>query len=153
DYSGGLMVGQAAHAVDAIQWFMKSTYPTAVTATGGKSNLEGAEVPETTCMCMEYPENYMSVFTVGYKAKRYHTFADQMNQYNGANARFDIGRESYALIPQQPVALDPKPTVEFRKPNAFNAATRAHIRNFLDCIKSRKEPNAPVDVGNQTAVT
>jgi hypothetical protein len=23
----------------------------------------------------------------------------------------------------------------------------AHIQNFLDCIKSRKEPNAPVEVG------
>ena len=153
DYSGGLMVGQAAHAVDSIQWFMKSTYPTAVTATGGKVNLEGAEVPETTCMCMEYPENYMSVFTVGYKAMRYHTFADQMNQYNGSNARFDIGRESYALYPQQPTAHDLKPSVEFRKPNAFNAATRAHIRNFLECVKSRKDPNAPVEAGNAASVT
>ena len=22
-----------------------------------------------------------------------------------------------------------------------------HIQNFLDCVKSRKEPNAPVEVG------
>jgi hypothetical protein len=84
---------------------------------------------------------------------RYHTFADQMNQYNGSNARFDIGRESYALYPQQPAAHDPKPSVEFRKPNAFNAATRAHIRNFLECVKSRKDPNAPVEAGNAASVT
>ena len=23
----------------------------------------------------------------------------------------------------------------------------SHIQNFLDCVKSRKEPNAPVEVG------
>ena len=48
DYSGGLMVGQAAHVIDAIHWLMNSTYPTAVTCAGGRINLAGAEVPETT---------------------------------------------------------------------------------------------------------
>jgi predicted dehydrogenase len=32
DYSGGLMVGQAAHVIDAVNMLMGSTYPTAVTA-------------------------------------------------------------------------------------------------------------------------
>src|SRR5437763_2795814 len=45
DYSGGLLIGQAAHIVDAIQWLMGSTQPTAVTCTGGRVNLPGAEVP------------------------------------------------------------------------------------------------------------
>ena len=47
DYSGGLMVGQAAHVIDAIQWLMNSTYPSAVTCAGGRVNLAGAEVPDT----------------------------------------------------------------------------------------------------------
>ena len=34
DYSGGLLVGQAAHIVDCIQWFMNSKAPLAVTCTG-----------------------------------------------------------------------------------------------------------------------
>ena len=41
DYSGGLMVGQAAHVIDAIHWMMNSTYPTAVTCAGGRTNLRG----------------------------------------------------------------------------------------------------------------
>src|SRR5579862_5321951 len=55
DYSGGLLVGQAAHIVDCIQWYMNSKMPVAVTCTGGKVNLPGAEVPETAVMAMEYP--------------------------------------------------------------------------------------------------
>ena len=30
--------------------------------------------------------------------------------------------------------------------------TEPHVKNFLDCIKSRQEPNAPVEVGHN-AVT
>ena len=152
DYSGGLMVGQAAHVIDAINWFMDSKYPTAVTCAAGRPNLAGAEVPETTCMCIEYPENYMAVFTVGYKAMRYHTFNDQMKQFHGSKARFDVRREAYALYMEDPHALDLKPVKETRRPGTFDPATRAHIRNFLDCIKSRNDPNATVEMGNYTAV-
>lgn len=152
DYSGGLMVGQAAHVVDAIHWLMNSTFPTAVTCSAGRPNLEGAEVPETTCMTMEYPENYMAVFTVGYKAMRYHTFNDQLKQFHGSKARFDVGRESFAIYPQDPRALELKPVQETKRPGTFVPATRAHIRNFLECVRSRKEPNATVEMGNYTNV-
>jgi predicted dehydrogenase len=151
DYSGGLMVGQAAHIIDLIHWFMNSTYPLTVTCAGGRVNLAGAEVPETTSMAIEYPENYLAVFTVGYKAMRYAPTNDQMNQFHGSKARLDMGRESYALYPQSE-DLDMKPAVEKRRPGSFEAATRAHIRNFLDCVQSRQDPNATVEMGQQTAV-
>ena len=32
-------------------------------------------------------------------------------------------------------------------------STEPHIRNFLDCVKSRKQPNAPVEVGHQAVRT
>ena len=152
DYSGGLMIGQAAHAVDAIQWFMNSKEPVAVTTSAGMANLKPAEVPETTCMCIEYPENYMAIFTVGYKAMRYHQLNDQSTQYHGSNARFDMGRESYALFRENPDAVEMKPELEKKLPGAFSTAARHHIRNFLECVKSRKDPNGPVELGQQTNV-
>jgi predicted dehydrogenase len=151
DYSGGLMVGQAAHVVDAIHWFMNSTWPVAVTCAGGRANLEGAEVPETTSMAIEYPEDYLAVFTVGYKAMRYNTFNDQLKQFHGAKARFDVGRESYALYPQSS-AVEMKPAATLAKPGSFAAATGAHVRNFLECIGSRKDPNATVEMGQSANV-
>ncbi len=151
DYSGGLMVGQAAHVIDAIHWFMNSTWPKAVTCAGGQVNLAGAEVPETTSMVIEYPENYLAVFTVGYKAMRYNTFSDQMKQFHGSKARFDVSRESYALYPQSN-ELEIKPATKLAKPGSFNPATGTHIANFLDCIRSRKDPNATVEMGQSAAV-
>jgi predicted dehydrogenase len=151
DYSGGLMVGQAAHVVDAIHWFMNSNFPLAVTCSAGRCNLDGAEVPETTCMTMEYPENYLAVFTVGYKGMRYNMANDQMKQFHGNKARLDMSREGYALYPESS-ALDMKPSMEKRQPGSFEPATRAHIRNFLECIRSRQEPNAPVEAGQSTNI-
>ncbi|MGB9604753.1 MAG: Gfo/Idh/MocA family protein [Bryobacteraceae bacterium] len=152
DYSGGLMIGQGAHIFDAIHWFMNSTYPVAVTAAACRPNIEGAEVPETTCVCVEYPENYLAVFTCGYKAMRYPLTNDQMVQYNGSRARLDVGRESYALFLEDPKTLDPQPAAARRLPGAFASATRAHIRNFLEAVKTRKDPSAPVEAGHYATV-
>jgi predicted dehydrogenase len=152
DYSGGLMIGQAAHIVDSIQWLMNSGIPSAVVVGGGKPNLAGVEVPETTTMCLEYPENYLATFTVGYKAMRYSGTLDQLVQYNGSKARFDVGRESYALYREDPKAIELKAAKQKVEPGTFNSATRMHIRNLLECVKSRQEPNAPVEAGNATSV-
>ena len=150
DYSGGLLIGQAAHIVDCINWFMNSTYPLAVTATGTKPMIEGAEVPETATMSIEHP-NYLGVFTLGYKAMRYNVHNDQMKQFHGSKARFDVGRESYALYPQQD-SIEIKPSVNVSKPGSFEASTRQHIRNFLECTRTRNQPNAPVQAGQYTNV-
>ena len=151
DYSGGLMVGQAAHVIDAIHWFMNSSYPVAVTCAGGRVNLECAEIPETTSMAIEYPENYLAVFTVGYKAMRYAPANDQMKQFHGSKARLDMGREGYALYPQSD-APEMYASVEKKQPGTFEGATRAHIRNFMECVRSRRDPNATVEMGQQTSV-
>jgi predicted dehydrogenase len=151
DYSGGLLVGQAAHIVDCIQWFMNSKQPLAVTCSGNKPDLAGAEVPETATIAIEYPENYMAVFTLGYKAMRYATFNDQIKQFHGNKARFDVGREWYALYPESS-AIDMKPSEERRAQGSFNFATLSHIRNFVECIGSRRQPNAPVQAAQATNI-
>jgi predicted dehydrogenase len=151
DYSGGLMVGQAAHIIDAIHMLMGSTQPIAVTCSAGRANVDGVEVPETTCMSIEYPENYLAVFTLGYKAMQYHTYNDQCKQFNGHKARLDVGREWWLLYPQSN-EIEVKPSRERRLPGSFASATRNHIRNFLECTLSRKEPNATVEMGQATNI-
>lgn len=151
DYSGGLLIGQAAHMVDEIQWFMNSREPAAVTCTGGRVNLEGAEIPETASLAMEFPNNYLATFTIGYKAMRYRTTNDQIAQFHGSNARLDVGREAYALYPES-LDLDMKPSVNVRQPGSFDKATRDHIRNFLECIQTRQDPNATVEMGQATNI-
>jgi predicted dehydrogenase len=151
DYSGGLLIGQAAHIVDTIQWFMGSKMPLAVTCAGGRVNLQGAEVPETASISLEYRENYLAVFTLGYKAMQYAMHNDQLMQFHGSRARLDVGRENYAVFPENQ-ALVMKPESSEDLPGSFARTTRDHIRNFLECIQTRRDPNAPIEGGLATAV-
>jgi predicted dehydrogenase len=151
DYSGGMMIGQAAHVIDAVQWMMNSKQPLAVTAAAGRVNVPGAEIPETSSMIVEFPDNYLLVFTLGYQAMRYNLHNDQLMQFHGAKARFDLGRESWAITPQSS-AIDIKPAREQRMPNTFEAASRAHVRHFLDCLRNRAQPNATVETGQWTNI-
>lgn len=151
DYSGGLLVGQAAHIIDAIHWFMNSSEPATVTCSGIRPNLPGVEIPETASLVITYPQNYLATFTIGYKAMRYNAANDQMKQFHGSKARFDVGREGYQLFPESN-AVEMKPSISVLKPGSFTPATRAHIRNFLECIHTRKDPNATVEMGQSTNI-
>ena len=151
DYSGGLLVGQAAHIVDAIQWFMNSKAPLAVTCAGGKPNIPGAQITDTTTICIEYPENYFANFTLGYNAMQYRGSNDQIKPFHGSKVRFDVGREGYAFYPESG-AVEMKASVQKKEPGSYNRATPMHVRNFFDCIRSRKEPNAPVEAAQATNI-
>jgi len=151
DYSIGYPIGQAAHIADGVQWMMNAKYPLAVTCSSGKLNVEGGEIPETGSMSVEFPENFLLVFTLTYKAMRYRACNDQMQQFHGDKARFDLGRESWALYPQS-TEVDVKPSRERREPDTFESASRAHIRNFLDCVRDRREPNGTIEAGQYTNV-
>ena len=150
DYGGGYLASQAAHIVDAINWMMNTTYPLAVTASG-RIDQQGAEWPETASMCIEHAD-YMAVFTLGYKAMEYSFFSDQMKQFHGSKARFDLGRESFAVYPANRDEMVLKPSQEMSRPHRFNASTAVHILNFFDCVRTRQDPHATVEQGQAASV-
>lgn len=154
DYSGGLMIGQAAHVVDCVNWYMGSGYPSAVSCSGGKTHLPGVEIPETTTMVIEYeePDDFLCVFTVGYKHMKYNRAMDQRYQFCGQKARFDVGREWHALYPERPEVIDVKASHERRQYGSWPRAAQQHLMNFLQCVRSREEPTAPVEAGQHTNV-
>ena len=152
DYSGGLLIGQAAHVVDAIHWFIGADAPLAVTCAGSRPNLTGAEVPETASLTIEYPDNTLANFLIGYRAMRYAGVNDQMKQFHGSKARFDVSREGYALYPEAPREVVMQPSVQVSKPGSFGSATRQHIRNFLEAVKTRQQPSAPPEAAQSTNI-
>jgi hypothetical protein len=81
----------------------------------------------------------------------YRQFNDQMQQFHGSKARFDLGRESYALYPESN-AIEMKPSRERRAPDTFESASRAHLRNFFECVRTRNDPNATIEMGQATNI-
>jgi predicted dehydrogenase len=149
DYSGGIVMDQGAHIYDAIHMIMDAGYPSAVTAAAGKPHKPGVDQPESWVVTAEYPEDFVAVFTINYAAMKYPQAVDQLNAYDGDEARMDLGREVLRVFPRS----DPETAaVNQEQPGGFGQATIDHVKNFLQCVRTRATPVAPVETGFQSAL-
>ena len=146
DYAGGIVADQGAHIYDGIHLIRGVGFPSAVNASGGRVH-SNADTPETVVVAAEYPDDFLGIFTINYAGMRYPTRLDQLNQFDGDQARMDVGREFLAVYPQ---AQPEKASITAE--GSFNSAAEMHVRNFLDCVRSRKEPNGTVEKGFQAAL-
>jgi predicted dehydrogenase len=149
DYAGGIVADQGAHVFDGIHLLMSAGYPLAVTAAAGRPHREGFDTPESVVVTAEYAEDFIGVFTINYAAMKYKSRNDQMNHLDGDLARMDIGRETCRVFRQ-----GDEETVAIEKTSAkgFGWATDLHVQNFLECVRTRKKPTAPMALGFQAAL-
>ena len=96
-----------------------------------------------------YPEDFIAVFSVNYAGMRYKSRNDQLNQLDGDQARMDIGREELRVFRQ---GEEEKALMEKKSERGFGYATDLHVQNFLDCVRTRKRPTAPMELGFQAAL-
>ena len=148
EYSGGMVTDQGAHVYDGIHMLMGAGYPRAVTASAGRIHKPNVDLPECVVVVAEYPEDFLAVFTINYAAMHYMQKNDQLNQLDGDKARLDIGRESFAVFKEgaETVAA----TSEVSK--GMSIAGEVHVANFLECVRTRAKPTAPVETGFQAVL-
>ena len=149
DYAGGIVGDQGAHVFDGIHLLMNASYPLRVTAAAGKPHRDGYDTPESVVVTAEYPEDFIAVFQINYAAMRYKSRNDQMNHLDGNKARMDIGREDFRIFAE---GAEEKPLLQKRSEKGFGWATDLHVQNFLDCVRTRKPPTAPMRLGFQAAL-
>ena len=149
DYAGGIVADQGAHVYDGIHLLMNASYPLAVTAAAGKPHKAGYDTPESVVVTAEYPEDFIGVFQVNYAAMHYKSRNDQMNHLDGDKARMDIGREDCRVFKE---GAEDTAAIEKRSEKGFGWATDLHVQNFLECIRTRKTPTAPMRLGFQAAL-
>lgn len=147
DYAGGIVADQGAHIYDSIHLIRGVGFPMAVNASAGKVHSEEGDTPETVVVAAEYPEDFLGVFTINYAGMHYPGRLDQLNQFDGDEARMDVGREFLAVFKQ----AEPE-TPAITATGSFDTATDAHIQNFIECVRTRKEPNATIEKGFQAAL-
>ena len=149
DYAGGIVADQGAHVFDGIHMLMGSGPPVSVNASAGAPHRPGFDTPESVTVAARYREDYMAVFTINYAAMKYPLRRDQLNQFDGDNARLDIGREELNVYPH---GADDKAANTYKSERGFGYATDLHVANFVECMRSRKRPVAPVALGFQAAL-
>ena len=143
DYSGGNLTDQGTHLMDVIQWFTKSGTPSSATCTGRVAKMIGAEAPDVFCAVFDYPD-CIATFTLNY-----------CNDYQDHWSVEFQGDKGTLIIDDRSFTVYREPWKDHREPVSrldLRLESESHVRNFLDCVKSRQEPNAPVEVG-ASAVT
>jgi predicted dehydrogenase len=149
DYAGGIVADQGAHVFDGIHLLMNAGYPLTVNASAGKMHRTGVETPESVAVAAHYPEDFLAVFSINYAAMHYKGRNDQLNQLDGDKARMDIGREECRVYLE---GAEDTPAIFTKSDRGFGFATEMHVQNFLDCVRKRKTPTAPMALGFQAAL-
>jgi predicted dehydrogenase len=147
EYSGGLVADQGAHVYDGIHLVMGCGFPAAVNASGGRVHKPEVDTPESVVVVAEYPEDFLGVFTINYGAMRYQSRNDQLNQFDGDQARMDLSREKVSVYKE---GAEEEPVTTAR--GSFSKAAEDHVANFLECVRTRATPNATVAKGFQAAL-
>ena len=150
DFSGGNMTDQGTHLIDVIQWFMGVTEPVAAVNYGAVYKLLPSETPDTFVATFEYPK-FTCSWTLCYSSSFENGWAIT---FHGHKATMEMCEAGFRIYPE-PWKGDhfrrPEPTVE-KLPGDLTA-TGPHVANFLECVRSRKQPNATVEIGHQAVRT
>ena len=143
DYSGGNVYENLCHQLSFWYKVMDLKIPKAVTMVGGIYLWkDGREVPDTMNVTMEHEEEILFTWDSGFGNDQLKVTEDVL----GDNGTISRGQQ-IRYTPQK---------VNRKDGNEMVGATRndpkAHMQNFMDCIRSGKATNCPVELGFRISI-
>jgi predicted dehydrogenase len=175
DYAGGWMTDFGTHRLDTVQQVMGVEAPQTVTAAGGRFNLkDDGEMPDLLQVTYEYPGFILSYETCNFNghglggrtpSMAYYQARDKDDRphgeaFYGTNGTLFSDRIGFEIYPE------PKPVVRRDGSQDLNApvagyrmepkrvaakdATDLHVKNFIDCVRSRERAAAEVEIGHRS---
>jgi len=143
-YSGGEMTGWGAHGFDQVQSAlgMDESGPVEVWVEGEKYNPPTIAAPESNSR----PNKICS------EPKVFFRYANGVVLEPGKSPGFGavfVGEKGKATIDRGKFTSDPPELAR----NALQGAANkeSHVENWLDCIKTRRKPNADIEIGHRSA--
>lgn len=134
DFNGGKMTDFGHHWLDAVNMFLGERCPHSAVFAGGifHPRGDGRTAPDTCSALFEYDG-----YTVSFESHAVAHPPEYGITFYGAEGRLFVNRNRYEFR-----AADPKaPPVEQKIPGDI---TSEHVRNFLDCTRSRQLPRGDV---------
>ena len=142
DFGGGQVTDLFTHWIDVVHMFMGQEIPKSAVAAGGVYNYkDGRTAPDTINVLLEYPTE----FTATFEATLAPGITGAAVEMCGTEGRLYIDRGRYEFHPK---GRDAQPVVVQAEPHDM---TVDHVNNFIDCVRSRKLPNADVLIGHRSA--
>ena len=171
-YSSGMPGQWMSHQIDTVHWFTGLKNPRSVVANGGVYVWkDGRKNWDTTTAVFEYgPDNDLSSgFQVTFSSRMhngdenpaeiYYSNGGEMNlitnkisDRGGLSERFAKPMNMSAnLLPNLDLSAVSEKVVASANTGG-DILTSNHVRNWMECIRSRKQPNAPVEAGYQHSI-
>jgi len=166
-YSSGMPGQWMSHQIDTVHWFTDLKHPRSVVANGGIYMWkDGRRNWDTTTAVFDYgpsnnPEKGFQVIFCSRMhngderpAEIYYSNGGELNLITNKVSPAGGLQERHAkamgmkanLLPE--ISLDDLAEAAVASANTgADKLTVAHMRNWMECVRSRKEPNAPVEAG------
>ena len=171
-YSSGIPDQWLVHQIDTVHWFSGYKHPRSVVANGGNYLWhDGRKNWDTMTAVFDYgPEDDMTKgFQVQYSSRFTNSAGGVKELYysNGGMLDMDkqtvtdtggLGAKSAAEMKMQPNQLKSFSLMESSEKVSTDAntgrdpQTSANMRNWMECVRSRKTPNASIEAGYSHSV-
>ncbi|MGO9094986.1 MAG: Gfo/Idh/MocA family protein [Bryobacteraceae bacterium] len=147
DFGGGAMTDLFVHWVDVAHWYMDDDKPLRATGSGVKALLQRRQTPDTMSAALTYSKSLVEFdcALLGY-------IEGGGMMIRGTKAAMRLHRsgfEVYGEITGYTDAFTPPPAK--LKEKTVRDGAIDHLENWLECVRTRATPNAPVEVGVSAA--
>jgi len=141
DLCGGILTDKYVHWVDVVHMFMDRQVPETTDTAGGLFvATDGRTVPDTLNLHATYPGKFACTFTNVPNAGG----PRDGIEFCGTDGHLRIDRTKFEIFPGG--GISPSQVVECK-----TNLVEEHVRNFLECCKSRRTPNGDVAFGERSA--
>jgi predicted dehydrogenase len=156
EYSGGNVFENMVHQVGFWYKLLGLKIPQAVTMTGGNYLSPEMQVPDTMDVSMTQPEKMLFTWNSMFGNRHFGEGDEEVLGNKGCILRNEEGTVRFVPEDRQAAAsaAEEKTTAAAKPPDLVDSSdtTDLHMRNFIDCVRSRKEPNCPFEIGFRSAV-
>ncbi|HEV2446843.1 MAG TPA: Gfo/Idh/MocA family oxidoreductase [Candidatus Sulfopaludibacter sp.] len=140
DFGNGHLTDLHSHYGDVAHWFMGQYAPRSAQAAGSRNAIPHFECPDTIAASWDYPG-----FTMLYHGALNGSLDGGNIVFRGHLASMKLNRDGFAVYEEGKVRRElttwPPPDLAVE---SQGDGTIAHMQNFLDCMRSRKPPNAGI---------
>jgi predicted dehydrogenase len=148
NFGGGVLTDLLTHWIDVVHWYMGVDTPLSAITTGRNYLMKTWEWPDAVTATLEYPRDFMVTHTGTYGS----SIDDGGLEFRGEQGTLKIDRERLLVFSEASKkpgsSFTPEPEIHVR---SIGDGSISHLRNWLDCIRSRKAPNAPMRTGHLAA--
>jgi predicted dehydrogenase len=141
--TGGQTGGLFVHMVDVVHWYCGVNKPLSAVAQGGIYQYnDGRDTPDNINFLLDYPGGLNVSFEATITDLIPRESADII--FFGEKGRLNIFRYGYRFLSAADKGKEPI--------TAGGSPEPAHMANFLECVRTRKEPNATALDGHYAAM-